>query len=155
MGAFVAWTAASWEVPAHLAFSWISNTVFVKKILSISLGDAAAHGVWVPFKLRRRCAAVAVARRRARARLQGRVAGRVGAASGVWLHAERRTAGEAVNVVRRTGMAAGVRSMAAEAEVRAVGAVRPSIGLGDGGMSPSPSENCESLACVSKEGLVT
>jgi hypothetical protein len=54
------------------------------------------------------------------------------------------TAGAAVAGVRRARVAAGVRSVAAEAEVRAAETVRPRIGSSVGGMPPSSSNTDES-----------
>jgi hypothetical protein len=65
------------------------------------------------------------------------------------------TAGAAVaGVRRRTGVAAGVRSVAAEAEVQPTESVRPRIGSGGGGLSPSSSDKSEFPACVSQGRLV-
>jgi hypothetical protein len=59
------------------------------------------------------------------------------------------TAGAAEARVRRAEVAAGVRSVAAEAKVRALEAACPRIGSNGGGVPPSSSDKDESLACVS------
>jgi hypothetical protein len=50
MVGFVAWAAASWEAPAHLAIFWISTFglwLREKPFLNF-IDDPAARGVWVP-----------------------------------------------------------------------------------------------------------
>jgi hypothetical protein len=65
------------------------------------------------------------------------------------------TAGVAVAGVRRAGLAAGVRSLAAEAEVRAAEAVRPRIGSSCGGVQPSLWDKDKLLAFVSHRAFLT